>query len=111
MAYEVSVQAQRGFLKHLKAIYDLDIPNDARAIDVLAEAGIYLVGDAQQVTRQLKDFYVASGGFGTLLIVAGKAWATTEKRHASMRAFMSDVAPRLREFEATMSSEALRATA
>lgn len=111
VAYEVSVQAQRGFLKHLKAIYDLDIPNDARAIDVLAEAGIYLVGDAQQVTRQLKDFYVASGGFGTLLIVAGKAWATTEKRHASMRAFMSDVAPHLREFEATMSSEPFRATA
>jgi limonene 1,2-monooxygenase len=102
VAYEVSVQAQRGFLKHLKAIYDLDIPNDARAIDVLAEAGIYLVGDAQQVTRQLKDFYVASGGFGTLLIVAGKAWATTENRHASMRAFMSDVAPHLREFEASM---------
>jgi limonene 1,2-monooxygenase len=111
VTYEVSVQAQRGFLKHLKAIYDLDIPNDHRAIDVLAEAGIYLVGDAQQVTRQLKDFHVASGGFGTLLIVAGKAWATTEKRHASMRAFMSDVAPHLRELDAAMTGEALRATA
>jgi limonene 1,2-monooxygenase len=102
VAYEVSVQAQRGFLKHLKAIYDLDIPNDKRAIDVLAEAGIYLVGDAQHITRQLKEFYVESGGFGTLLIVAGKAWANAEKRHASMRAFMSDVAPHLRELEATM---------
>jgi len=111
VSYEVSVQAQRGFLKHLKAIYDLDIPNDERAIDVLAEAGIYLVGDAQQITRQLKDFYVASGGFGTLLIVAGKAWANTEKRHASMRAFMSDVAPHLREFEAAIAAEAVRATA
>ncbi len=109
VTYEVSVQAERGFLKHLKAIYDLDVPNDERAIDVLAEAGIYLVGDAQQVTRKLKDFYLASGGFGTLLIVAGKAWANAEKRHASMRAFMSDVAPHLREFEATTAPAAASA--
>jgi len=45
------------------------------------------------------------------LIVAGKAWANTEKRHASMRAFMSDVAPHLREFEAAIAAEAVRATA
>jgi hypothetical protein len=78
---------------------------------VLVEAGIYLVGDSQQITRQLKDFYIASGGFGTLLIVAGKAWANTEKRHASMRAFMTDVAPHLRELESTMAGQALRASA
>jgi limonene 1,2-monooxygenase len=111
VAYEVSVQAQRGFLKHLKAIYDLDIPNDERAIDALVEAGIYLVGDSQQITRQLKDFYIASGGFGTLLIVAGKSWANPEKRHASMRAFITDVAPHLRELESTMAGQALLASA
>lgn len=111
VTYEVSVQAQRGFLKHLKATYDLDVPNDRRAIDALVEAGIYLVGDAQQVTRQLKDFYLASGGFGTLLIVAGKAWANREKRHASMRAFMSDVAPKLRDLETSKPDDTLHATA
>lgn len=110
VTYEVSVQAQRGFLTYLKNSYGLDVPNDRRAIDVLVEAGIYLVGDAQQVTKQLMDFYIASGGFGTLLIVAGKAWANTEKRHASMSAFMGEVAPRLREIEARMTN-ALLATA
>jgi alkanesulfonate monooxygenase SsuD/methylene tetrahydromethanopterin reductase-like flavin-dependent oxidoreductase (luciferase family) len=111
VAYEVSVQAERGFLKLLKNVYNLDVPNDGRAIDVLVDAGIYLVGDAQQVTKQLKDFYIASGGFGTLLIVAGKAWANTEKRHASMRAFMSDVAPQLREFESIIADEPPRGSA
>lgn len=111
VTYEVSVQAQRGFLKHLKSTYDLDVPNDRRAIDVLVEAGIYLVGDAQQITKQLKDFYIASGGFGTLLIVAGKAWANRDKRHASMRAFMSDVAPKLREIESQVLSNKLQAIA
>ena len=91
---------RHGFLTYLKNSYGLDVPNDRRAIDVLVEAGIYLVGDAQQVTKQLTDFQIASGGFGTLLIVAGKAWASSEKRHASMSAFMSDVAPSLRETEA-----------
>jgi alkanesulfonate monooxygenase SsuD/methylene tetrahydromethanopterin reductase-like flavin-dependent oxidoreductase (luciferase family) len=111
VAYEVSVQAERGFLKLLKNVYNLDVPNDERAIDVLVDAGIYLVGDAQQVTKQLKDFYIASGGFGTLLIVAGKAWANTEKRHASMRAFMSDVAPQLREFESIIADKPPRGSA
>jgi hypothetical protein len=111
VAYEVSVQAQRGLLKLLKELYNLEVPNDKRAIDVLVDAGIYLVGDAQQVTKQLKEFYIASGGFGTLLIVAGKAWANTEKRHASTRAFMSDVAPQLRDLEPTIADDAFRDTA
>jgi alkanesulfonate monooxygenase SsuD/methylene tetrahydromethanopterin reductase-like flavin-dependent oxidoreductase (luciferase family) len=111
VTYEVSVQAQRGFLKHLKNLYKLEVPNDERAIDALVEAGIYLVGDPATVTKQLKDFYTASGGFGTLLIVAGKAWATREKRHASMRAFMSDVAPHLRGLEPAVVDETLHATA
>jgi limonene 1,2-monooxygenase len=111
VTYEVSVQAQRGFLKHLKNLYKLDVPNDERAIDALVEAGIYMVGDPATVTRQLKDFHSASGGFGTLLIVAGKAWANTEKRHASMRAFMSDVAPYLRDLKSTAVDETIRATA
>ena len=102
VTYEVSIQAQRGFLKHMKNTYDIDIPNDRRAIDILVEAGIYLIGDAQQITKQLTDFYLACGGFGTLLMVGGKAWADTKKRQASMRAFMSDVAPNLRELEAQM---------
>jgi limonene 1,2-monooxygenase len=96
VTYEISVQAQRGFLAMLKKNFDLEVPNDERAIDVLVKAGMYVVGDVNQVTQELEKFHGDTGGFGTLLIVAGKAWATREKRERSMRLFMSEVAPRLR---------------
>jgi len=35
------------------------------------------------------------GGFGVLLLLAGKDWGDPEQRHRSMRLFMSEVAPRL----------------
>ena len=49
------------------------------------------------MARQLREFYEASGGFGTLLIVTGKHWATQEKVFRSMRMFMEHVAPKLRD--------------
>ena len=96
VTYEVSVQAKRGFLNMLKSHFDLDVPNDSRALDVLVEAGLYMVGNPDEVTRQIRAFYDESGGFGTLLLVGGKAWATREKRHRSMRRFMAEVAPHLK---------------
>ena len=42
-----------------------------------------------------------SGGFGTLLLVTGKDWATRAKRHRSLRLFMELVAPKLRGLQAT----------
>ncbi len=47
--------------------------------------------------RSCVEFYEASGGFGTLLIVTGKKWATREKVFRSMRLFMEQVAPKLRD--------------
>ena len=99
VAYETSVQEQRGFLKMLKKMFDLEVPNDASAIDAYVEAGYYMIGDPDTVTAQLKDFYEESGGFGTLLIVTGKDWATREKRSRSMTRFMEEVAPQLRDLE------------
>jgi limonene 1,2-monooxygenase len=96
VTFEVGVQAERGFLAHLKRTFGVDVPNDERALDALVEAGLYLIGDADEVADGLERFHAECGGFGTLLIVAGKAWATREKRERSMRAFMSEVAPRLR---------------
>ena len=49
------------------------------------------------MAKQLRDFYEAAGGFGTLLIVTGKKWATREKVFRSMRLFMEHVAPKLRD--------------
>ncbi len=99
VTYEVGVQAQRGFLNMLKKTYNVDVPNDERALDVLVDNGMYIVGDVDQVTRRLERFYEETGGFGTLLIVVGKSWATREKRDRSMRTFISEVAPRLRQLE------------
>ena len=70
---------------------------DEVTFDQLAEAGFYHLGDPDTVAQELAQFYEASGGFGTLLIVTGKKWATREKVFRSMRLFMEEVAPKLRD--------------
>ena len=97
VAYEISVQAERGFLKMLKGLFDIDVPNNSNAIEALIEAEIYVLGDPDSVAEQLKDFHDRAGGFGTLLIVTGKDWADRERRERSMRRFMEQVAPQLRD--------------
>lgn len=99
VTHEVSVQAERGFLKMLKQVFNVDVPNDERALDALVDAGFYYVGAPDDVTRQIHDFYDAAGGFGTFLMVTGKDWATREKRDRSMRLFMEQVAPQLRDLD------------
>ena len=97
VAHEVGVQAERGFLKMLKALFDVEVPNGLNAIDALIEAKLYLLGDCDQVAAQLKEFHDAAGGFGTLLIVTGKDWADRGRRERSMRLFADNVAPRIRD--------------
>ena len=99
VTFETGVQAERGFLKMLKHVFNLDVPNDERAIEVLAEAGMYLLGPPDRIAADIKEFYEASGGFGTFLIVTGKDWATREKRFRSMTRFMEEVAPQLRDLD------------
>jgi limonene 1,2-monooxygenase len=94
--YELGYQKQRGFIRLINASYGLSLVESEVTFDQLAEAGIYYLGDPDTVARQLREFYDASGGFGTLLIVAGKNWATREKVFRSMRLFMEHVAPQLR---------------
>ena len=96
---ELRFQMKRGFLRVIKANYGLSIPGDEVTFDQLAETGIYYIGDPDTVARQLREFYEASGGFGKLLIIAGKNWATREKVFRSMRMFMDHVAPKLRDLE------------
>ena len=96
VTYEVGVQAERGFLKMLKNAFDVEVPNGEGAIEALVDAGFYILGDPDQVAEGVRDFYEASGGFGTFLIVTGKAWATKEKRARSMIRFMEEVAPQVR---------------
>jgi alkanesulfonate monooxygenase SsuD/methylene tetrahydromethanopterin reductase-like flavin-dependent oxidoreductase (luciferase family) len=99
--YELGFQKARGLIKILKTNYDLPIVGDELSFDQLVEAGVYFLGDPDTVADQLREFYDAAGGFGTLLIVAGKDWATREKRARSMRLFMEHVAPKLRRLKPT----------
>ena len=97
--YELGFQMKRGLIRLIKSNYDIGLKGDEVTFDQLAEAGIYFLGDPDSVAKELRDFYEASGGFGTLLIVCGKKWATREKVFRSMRLFMEQVAPKLRGLE------------
>jgi alkanesulfonate monooxygenase SsuD/methylene tetrahydromethanopterin reductase-like flavin-dependent oxidoreductase (luciferase family) len=93
---ELGYQTKRGLIRLITSNYGLSLKGDTVTFDELAESGIYCIGDPDTVARQLREFYDASGGFGTVLIVVGKHWATREKRYRSMRLFMEQVAPQLR---------------
>ena len=97
ITYELGFQTKRGLINILKSNYNWQFEGDEATFDQLAEAGVYYLGDPDTVARQLREFYEASGGFGTLLLVTGKDWATREKRSRSLRLFMEHVAPKLRD--------------
>jgi alkanesulfonate monooxygenase SsuD/methylene tetrahydromethanopterin reductase-like flavin-dependent oxidoreductase (luciferase family) len=84
-------------IRIVSANLGLKVKGDTVTFDELAEAGLYCLGDPDTVARQLRQFYDEAGGFGTLLIVTGKKWATPEKVARSMRLFMEQVAPKLRD--------------
>src|SRR5437763_1267716 len=67
--------------------------------DYLADGGHYFVGDPERVAGLIRNHYEESGGFGTLLLVMGKDYATRQQRARSLRLFMQEVAPRLRELD------------
>jgi limonene 1,2-monooxygenase len=93
--YELGYQMKRGLIRVVTSSYGLKLKGDTVSFDELAETGIYHFGDPDTVARELREFYEAAGGFGTLLIVAGKKWATRDKVFRSMRLFMEHVAPKL----------------
>ncbi len=96
ITYELGFQTERGLIRILKSNYNWQFKGDDASFDQLADAGVYYLGDPDEVARQLQEFYEASGGFGTLLLVTGKDWATREKRTRSLKLFMEHVAPKLR---------------
>ncbi len=67
--------------------------------DYLVDTANIFVGSPDTVTRRIREFYDEVGGFGVLLIHAGRDYATPEKRARSMRLFMEEVAPRLRHLD------------
>jgi alkanesulfonate monooxygenase SsuD/methylene tetrahydromethanopterin reductase-like flavin-dependent oxidoreductase (luciferase family) len=75
------------------------LPPSGRAEDITFDqafdSGLFIGGDPDTVLSQLTEVVEESGGFGTLLLVMGKDWASAEAREHSLELFMSDVAPRL----------------
>ncbi len=64
-------------------------------MEYMIDRGAFFCGDPDTVYKQIKGLYDEIGGFGVLLLLAGKDWGTHEQRERSMRLFMSEVAPRL----------------
>lgn len=96
---EIKVQAERGFLRVMKSLFDVDITPNEQAVEQLVDGGIYVLGNPDEITDYIKKYFDDTGGFGTFLIVAGKNWATPEKRARSMRRFIEEVAPRIRNLD------------
>jgi alkanesulfonate monooxygenase SsuD/methylene tetrahydromethanopterin reductase-like flavin-dependent oxidoreductase (luciferase family) len=67
--------------------------------DYLVDTGNLFIGSPDTVYRRIVDFYEQSGGFGMLMVHAGRDYATPEKLTRSMRLFMGEVAPRLRHLD------------
>jgi alkanesulfonate monooxygenase SsuD/methylene tetrahydromethanopterin reductase-like flavin-dependent oxidoreductase (luciferase family) len=63
--------------------------------DKMIDRGVFICGDPDTVYDGIKHVYDELGGFGTLLLIVGKDWATFEQRTRSMERFMAEVAPRL----------------
>jgi alkanesulfonate monooxygenase SsuD/methylene tetrahydromethanopterin reductase-like flavin-dependent oxidoreductase (luciferase family) len=72
--------------------------DDLTMAHLMRKAGFF-VGSPDWVYEGLKNFYDEVGGFGTLLIVAGRNWGTTEQRKRSWTLFMEEVAPRLAKLD------------
>ncbi|MGH6768958.1 MAG: LLM class flavin-dependent oxidoreductase [Xanthobacteraceae bacterium] len=70
-------------------------PADTITFENLIDSGFFFCGDPDTVHGQIRNLYDEVGGFGTLLLIGGKDWATKEQRDRSMERFMAEVAPRL----------------
>jgi alkanesulfonate monooxygenase SsuD/methylene tetrahydromethanopterin reductase-like flavin-dependent oxidoreductase (luciferase family) len=89
---ELGSPLQSGRLDHF-------IPENGTRADLtmakLIKSDGFFVGNPDTVYQGLKNFYDEVGGFGTLLIVAGRNWGNWEQRKRSWKLFMEEVAPKL----------------
>ncbi|MFN3892607.1 MAG: LLM class flavin-dependent oxidoreductase [Beijerinckiaceae bacterium] len=97
---ELGYQTKRGLVHYARNVFKLDVKGERLTLDDMVDGGVYLVGEPDEVAERLREFHRDSGGFGALLIVTGKEWADRERRLKSMRLFMEEVAPRLRDLPA-----------
>jgi alkanesulfonate monooxygenase SsuD/methylene tetrahydromethanopterin reductase-like flavin-dependent oxidoreductase (luciferase family) len=102
-AYKDMEDVDLGTPKHSGRL-DQYIPEGGTRDDVtmvnLMKSGDFFGGSPDTVYEGLKNFYDEVGGFGTLLIIAGRNWGTLEQRKRSWALFMEEVAPRLAKLDA-----------
>ena len=100
VSFELGFQIRRGLLALVKRLNKWEFPDENNIrFEELVDIGWYIVGNPDEVAERLASIYQASGGFGTLLLITGKAWADRERRARSLRRFMEQVAPQLRDLE------------
>lgn len=100
VTYELGFMMNRGLVNFARNVYKLPLTDDTITIEDMVKHKLYTIGSPDDVIKEVKDSWEQSGGFGTLLMLCGKSWGTAEKREKSMRAFMSEVAPALRDLPA-----------
>jgi alkanesulfonate monooxygenase SsuD/methylene tetrahydromethanopterin reductase-like flavin-dependent oxidoreductase (luciferase family) len=74
-----------------------DADRTAVTFDHMCDIGQYIVGSAETVVRGIRRLYAETGGFGTLLIVAGRDPAPVHERLAMFERFEREVAPALQD--------------
>ena len=72
---------------------------DDITFDYMVEQGYFWVGSPYTVYEQIRQFYDETGGFGTLLVFAGRPTASHERVLRSMELLMTEVAPRLAQLD------------
>ena len=101
VTFELGFQAARGLLKLAKQVNKWDFDESNVTLEHLVDIGWYIIGTPDEVAARLAKIHRDSGGFGTLLMITGKAWADRARRFRSMRLFMEHVAPQLRDLAPT----------
>ena len=76
--------------------------------DYLVDSGHYFVGEADRVAELIARLYQQTGGFGVLLLIAGKDYGTRQQRARSLKLFMQRVAPQLRDLQPEPHAGAVR---
>ena len=71
------------------------MPDDALNVEYMLD-NIWLVGDPDEVARQVRQLYEDLGGFGVLLLM-GHEWSPPGKWERSMNLFVNEVMPQLQD--------------
>jgi len=89
--YFLRMFAKNGQLGLFKA--SDDVPASDVTLDYVLD-NLCLIGSPDDVARQLRELYIYTGGFGTLLMIAHD-WDDPERWKRSMRLLATEVMPRL----------------